>query len=58
LEEVVTKGLERNSPCIMDCAIKFSVFAAGFTFLHSCGIDHKIAAIVRGLMSKGSKSKK
>jgi hypothetical protein len=49
LEEVVTKGLERNSPYIMDCAIKFSVFAAGFTFLHACGIDDKIAAIVGGL---------
>jgi hypothetical protein len=58
LEEVLTKGLERNSPYIMDCAIKFSVFAAGFTFLHACGIDDKVAAIVGGLMSKGSKSKK
>jgi hypothetical protein len=58
LGEVVTKGLERNHPYIMDCVIKFSVFAAGFSLLHACGIDSKIACIVGGLMSKGSKSKR
>jgi hypothetical protein len=59
---VVAKGLEQHSAYLMDCAIKFSVFAAGFTFLHACGVDGWIAGIVGGLMnvrlSRDSKSKR
>jgi hypothetical protein len=55
--DAVTEGLERNRTYITDCTIQFSVFAAGFTFLHACGIDGMIAGIVGGLMSKASKAK-
>jgi len=62
LSAVVTEGLERNRTYIVDCTIKFGVFAAGFTLLHACGVDGYIAGIVAALMNvkltKGSDSKK
>jgi hypothetical protein len=58
LSAVVTEGLERNRTYIMDCTIKFGVFAAGFTLLRACGVDGYIAGIVAAIMnvklSKGS----
>ncbi len=62
LSAVVTEGLERNRTYIVDCTIKFGVFAAGFTLLHACGVDGYIAGIVAALMNvklaKGGDSKK
>jgi hypothetical protein len=67
LSEAITEGLARNRTYISDCAIKFSVFAAGYEFLHSCGVNAITASIVAGLMnvrlpgggkSKDGKSKK
>ncbi len=62
LSEAVVEGLERNRAYIVDCSIKLSVFATGYEFLHSLGVDGTIASIVSGLMNvrlpKGSKSKK
>ena len=54
----VTEGLERNRAYIQDCAIRFSVFATGYMFLHACGVDGLIASIVAGNLSKGGESKK
>jgi hypothetical protein len=51
LSAVVTEGLERNRTYIVDCTIKIGVFAAGFTFLHACGVDGYIAGIVAALMN-------
>jgi hypothetical protein len=62
LSEAVVEGLERNRAYIVDCSIKLSVFATGYEFLHSLGVDGTIASIVSGLrnvrLPKGSKSKK
>ena len=62
LSAAIIEGLERNSTYIVDCTIKFGVFAAGFNFLHACGVDGLIAGIVAAIMnvklSKGSNSKK
>jgi hypothetical protein len=57
LGNTVTEGIERNRAYIMDCAITSPYFAAGFTFLHACGIDGRIAGIVSRLVSKASKEK-
>jgi hypothetical protein len=55
-------GLERNRIYIVDCSIKVCVFAAGFTFLHTIGVDGYVAGVVAALMnvkvSKGDDSKK
>jgi hypothetical protein len=51
LSAVVTEGLERNRTYIVDCTIKFGVFAAGFTLLHACGVDGYIAGIVAALIN-------
>jgi hypothetical protein len=51
LSVAVTGGLERNRNYIVDCSIKFSVFAAGFVFLHACGVDGWIASCVAALMN-------
>ena len=62
LGTAITDGLERNRTYIVDCTIKFGMFAAGFTFLHACGVDGYIAGIVAALMnvklSKGDHTKK
>jgi hypothetical protein len=62
LSAAVTEGLERNRTYIVDCTIKFCVFAAGFTLLHACGVDGYIAGAVAALMnvklSGGGDSKK
>jgi hypothetical protein len=51
LSVAVGDGLERNRTYIVDCTIKFCVFAAGFTFLHAIGVDGFIASVVAGLMN-------
>jgi hypothetical protein len=62
LGAAVGDGIERNHSYIVDCTIKFGVFAAGFTFLHAIGVDGLIASVVAGLMnvklSKGDDLKK
>jgi hypothetical protein len=44
-------GLERHRTFIADCAIRFSVFGAGFLFLNACGVDGYIAGVVAALMN-------
>jgi hypothetical protein len=51
LSAAVAEGLERNRTYIVDCAIKFGVFAAGFTFLHAIGVDGYIASALAALMN-------
>jgi hypothetical protein len=62
ISTAVAEGLERNRNYIVDCSIKFCVFAAGFTFLHAIGVDGYIAGAVAALMnvklSGGGGSKK
>ena len=62
LSAAVTEGLERNRTYIVDCTIRFGMFATGFAFLHACGVDGYIAGVVAALMnvklSKGGDSKK
>jgi hypothetical protein len=62
LGAAASAGLERHREFITDCAIRFSVFGAGFVFLHAIGVDGIIAGIVAALMNvrlpKGSGTKK
>jgi hypothetical protein len=51
LGAVAKEGLERNRDFIADCAIKFTVFAAGFLFLNAIGVDGRIAGFVAALMN-------
>ncbi len=57
----IVEGLERNRSYIVDCSIKFCLFAAGFELLHAIGVD-SITAVVAALMnvnlSKNDGSKK
>ncbi len=56
VEEVITKGLERNSDYIVDRTIKlsldFSLYGLGYLFLHALGVDDKIAGIVSQIILK------
>ena len=62
LSAAVMEGIERNRTYIVDCMIKFSVFAAGFSLLHAIGVDSYIAGAVAALMNvklpKGEDAKK
>ena len=62
LSAAVMEGIERNRIYIVDCMIKFSVFAAGFSLLHAIGVDSYIAGAVAALMNvklpKGEDAKK
>jgi hypothetical protein len=51
LGTAVAEGLERNRAYIVDCSIKFFVFAAGFALLHAIGVNDSLAAIITGLMN-------
>lgn len=51
LSVTVKEGLERHRAYLADCAIRFSVFAAGFVFLNACGVDGHIAGAVAALMN-------
>jgi len=61
INAAVVEGLERNRSYIVDCSIKFCLFAAGFELLHAIGVD-SITAVVAALMnvnlSKNDGSKK
>jgi hypothetical protein len=47
----IVEGLERNKSYIVDCTIKFSVFAAGLAFLHVVGADLLTTAVVAAIMN-------
>jgi hypothetical protein len=49
ISAAVTEGLERNRVYIIDCSIKFCVFAAGFSLLHAIGVDGYIAGVVAAI---------
>jgi hypothetical protein len=61
INAAIVEGLERNRSYIVDCSIKFCLFAAGFELLHAIGVD-SITAVVAALMnvnlSKNGGSKK
>ena len=61
INAAIVEGLERNRRYIVDCSIKFCLFAAGFELLHAIGVD-SITAVVAALMnvnlSKNGGSKK
>jgi hypothetical protein len=62
LGEAFAEGFARNRTYISDCAIKFSVLATGFSFLHFCGVDGITAGFATSLMNvrlpEGGKAKK
>jgi hypothetical protein len=42
----------------MGCTLRIGLIGAGYLFLHACGLDGRIAAIVSGLVNRGFSNKK
>ena len=52
LSTEVIKWLEDHGTEIVDFSMKIGLVAAGYNFLHVCGVDHLTAGVVSGLLSR------
>ena len=58
INTAIVEGIERNRSYIVDCSIRFCLYAAGFELLHAIGVDLFTASVVAARRMSACRRKK